>query len=223
MSATNAGKQDPGRREEVLRLLRQNGTAMEITQIAESLHLHANTVRFHLETLVANGQVERGVAESGRTGRPPQVFTAVRGMDPTGPRNYRLLAEILAADIVASPRTRSHAVEAGRRWGRAQADAPAAPASPTADAAIDGLVQVLTDLDFAPEVDHDGPGLPQIELRHCPFLDLASNQPEVICPVHLGLMRGVLESWDSTVTVDRLEAFVQPDLCQAHLAIAESQ
>jgi predicted ArsR family transcriptional regulator len=42
----------------------------------------------------------------------------------------------------------------------------------------------------------------------------------VVCPVHLGLMRGVLESAGAAVTVDRLDPFVHPDLCVAHLADA---
>jgi hypothetical protein len=36
----------------------------------------------------------------------------------------------------------------------------------------------------------------------------------------LGLMRGALETWEAPVTVERLEAFSEPDLCLAHLAPA---
>jgi len=42
----------------------------------------------------------------------------------------------------------------------------------------------------------------------------------VVCPIHLGLMRGAMEAWESPVTVDRLEAFAEPGLCVAHLAPA---
>ena len=34
---------------------------------------------------------------------------------------------------------------------------------------------------------------------------------------HLGLMRGALETWEAPVTVDRLDAFVEPDLCLVQL------
>jgi predicted ArsR family transcriptional regulator len=44
----------------------------------------------------------------------------------------------------------------------------------------------------------------------------------VVCPIHLGLMQGALEAWNAPVTVDRLEAFVEPDLCLAHIAPAAS-
>lgn len=197
------------RRQEICDLLRERGTAMEIAEIAEILDVHANTVRFHLEPLVANGQVERTTATDNRPGRPAQLFAAVRTMDPTGPRNYRLLAEILAAAMAADPTL--EAVEAGRRWGQHQAGERAR----TTDA-VDDLMHALEDLDFAPELREDDT-LPVIGLRHCPFLDLAEDGSDVVCPVHLGLMRGLLEAWGSTITVDRLEAFAQPDLCTAHL------
>jgi len=206
----------------ILRLLRDRETPTEIAEIAESLDVHPNTVRFHLDTLVANGQVERSTAQHDRPGRPPQLFAAVRTMDPTGPRNYRLLAEILATAMSAEPRLR--ALEAGRRWGRSRAAelASPAPASETTTecaSAVDALMRVMEELDFAPE-RREGDALPVIGLRHCPFLELANSRSDVVCPVHLGLMRGLLEAWGGAVTVDRLEAFTEPDLCAAHLAAA---
>ena len=78
------------------------------------------------------------------------------------------------------------------------------------------MVHVLEDLGFAPE-RRTADGEQQVGLRHCPFLELAENRTNVVCPVHLGLMRGALETWKAPVTVDRLEAFVEPDLCIAHL------
>ena len=35
-------------------------------------------------------------------------------------------------------------------------------------------------------------------------------------------MQGAMEAWHSPVAVDRLEAFVEPDLCLAHLSSMES-
>jgi predicted ArsR family transcriptional regulator len=55
--------------------------------------------------------------------------------------------------------------------------------------------------------DRKGPGRPE----------LAESQKAVVCPVHLGLMRGALETWEAPVTVDRLDAFVEPDPCLVQL------
>lgn len=201
-----------GRRDEVLAALRHGGDPMSIVALAETLGVHANTVRFHLDTLVASGQVEEVEPDRSRPGRPAALFRAVAGMDPGGPRRFRLLAEILTRSLASGPSPGHRAVEAGRDWGR-QLPAPTQRIDP-----IRHLVSLLDDLGFAPERsrrDRD-----RIGLRHCPFLELAESHASVVCPIHLGLMRGVLESAGAPVTVDRLEAFVEPDLCVAHLGPA---
>lgn len=230
MSKRRVGGSDTNRRDQVLRFLRERDAATEINEIAANLDVHPNTVRFHLETLLSRGQVVRTSGEHGRPGRPPRLFAAVPAMDPAGPRRYQLLADILAAGYETASRPRQHAVEAGRRWGRREAAATPAPATSTADgekrtdAAIDELVRVLDDLDFAPELTAGGEGdtLPMIGLRHCPFMELVDSRADIVCPLHLGLMRGVLETKKADVTVERLDAFVQPDLCTARLEFTES-
>ena len=62
----------------------------------------------------------------------------------------------------------------------------------------------------------------RIGLRRCPFLEVAAVRSAVVCPVHLGLMQGALETWGAPVTVDHLEPFAEPDLCLAHLAPADA-
>lgn len=214
------GRQATGRRGEVLQLLRDAGEPMGIAEIAERLGIHVNTVRFHLDTLVGNDQVERTTAERGSPGRPPQLFKAARGMDPMGPRHYRMLADVFATGLATDPDPSGRGVEAGRVWGRLQASAATNTADrdePAGAESVGRLMGMLDEMGFAPEQTTSG-GRPQIGLRHCPFLELAVSRSEVVCPVHLGLMQGAMESWDSPVTVDRLDAFVRPDLCVAHLS-----
>lgn len=210
-------KPPANRRDEVLQTLRDAEGALGIAAIAERLAVHPNTVRFHLDKLVENGQVERGRADRRAPGRPAQLFQAVRGMDPAGPRHYRMLAETLAHALADAPDPRASAVAAGRAWGRRSAESrDAAPEADHADEAVARLVALLDELGFEPE--RRGGDLPRIGLRHCPFLELAASGSPVACQVHLGLMQGALEAWRSPVTVDRLEAFVEPDLCLARTA-----
>lgn len=91
----------------------------------------------------------------------------------------------------------------------------------SAKKSIDHLIGMLDEFGFAPERRKSGKE-PQIGLRHCPFLELAETRTNVICPIHLGLMQGVLESSAAPITVDRLDAFVEPDLCLAHLTLEET-
>jgi predicted ArsR family transcriptional regulator len=208
------------RREEILQTLRDAAEGLSIAEIADRLDVHPNTVRFHLDRLVESGQVERGRADRRAPGRPAQLFRAVRGMDPGGPRRYRMLAETLALALARTPDPRARAVEAGRDWGRRRAagegTGPEEAADP--DEAVARLTALLEELGFAPERRGGDP--PRIGLRHCPFLELAASGSPIACQVHLGLMQGALDTWRSPVTVDRLEAFVEPDLCLAFTAPA---
>ncbi|WP_066896704.1 helix-turn-helix transcriptional regulator [Mycolicibacterium houstonense] len=198
------------RRVDVLSTLKASAVPMTIAQIAARLDVHSNTVRFHLEHLEECGQVERVQPHHRGPGRPPQLYRAVRRMDPAGPTQYRMLAEILAKGLAADDDPAAKAREMGRAWGRTMA-----PAS--TDSPVQALVQMLDDIGFAPDPPVDR----QLRLRHCPFLELAQTRASVVCPIHLGLMQGALERWQTPgrpqLTVGRLEAFVEPDLCLAHL------
>ncbi|NMN99080.1 helix-turn-helix transcriptional regulator [Antrihabitans stalactiti] len=207
------------RRRSVLRMLNDATTPLSIVDIAGRLDVHPNTVRFHLDRLVENGQVKRVEVDRRVPGRPPQFFEAVRQMDPNGPRRYRLLAEVLALDLATAPDSDVRAVEAGRAWGRQSSFGRHDAMRPPAES-VPRLVTLLDDLGFAPE-RREVQGGEQIGLRNCPFLELASTDPGIVCLIHLGLMQGAMDAWQSPVAVDRLSPFVEPDLCVAHLTRAK--
>lgn len=208
-------KQPLGRRRDILRVLRAANAPMSIVGIAEMLEVHPNTVRFHLDALVSTDQVEQVAPDRKGPGRPALMFRAARRMDRGGPRQYRVLADILAVDLAADPDPRARALAAGRAWGRQLEQRPRSTTRTAGkEESIELLVDLLDDLGFAPERRGDE----QVGLRHCPFLELAETRKAVICPIHQGLMQGALETWQAPVTVDQLDAFVEPDLCLAHLS-----
>jgi predicted ArsR family transcriptional regulator len=55
-------------------------------------------------------------------------------------------------------------------------------------------------------------------VSHCPFLEVAEEHEDVVCAMHLGLMRGVLERREAPLGVRDLEPLVAPGLCLAHLS-----
>jgi predicted ArsR family transcriptional regulator len=209
-----SGKQPLGRRRDVLRVLRAANAPMTIVTIADMLDVHPNTVRFHLDNLVSTGRVEQVAPDRRGPGRPALMFRATKRMDRGGPRRYRVLAEILSIGLAADRNPSAKALAAGRAWGRQLQPPPRTAATIGAEESIEHLVDMLDDLGFAPERR----GEEQVGLRHCPFLELAETRKTVICPIHLGLMQGALETWRAPVTVDRLDAFAEPDLCLAHLS-----
>nr|WP_070380652.1 helix-turn-helix domain-containing protein [Rhodococcus sp. WMMA185] len=208
----------PGRRDEVLAVLRAASGPLSIAEIARLLGVHPNTVRFHLDVLIDAGQVEQlPVAPTGR-GRPPFRFRYRSGMDPCGPRNYLLLAEILTEDLAVRRGGRTRAMEAGREWGRGLLGSLAATEVAATDA-VDALSELLAELGFAPE-QRTANGELRVGLRNCPFLDLVKTRSQIVCSLHLGLMQGAMSALGSPVAVTRLDPFAEPDLCLAHLAPA---
>jgi predicted ArsR family transcriptional regulator len=204
------------RRGDILRTLRSSEEPLSILDIARRLDVHPNTVRFHLRALTENGRVEQVESPSAAPGRPPLMFRAHRGMDPAGPRNYLLLADALAGRLGGERGATDNAIDSGRAVGRRVAETTAPSQSISNEGATERLLAILEDLGFAPE-RRSGHGERAIGLRNCPFLELIDEHAQVICPVHLGLMQGVMSSLGATVTVQRLEPFAEPDVCMAHL------
>jgi predicted ArsR family transcriptional regulator len=203
----------------VLELLRSRAQPLDVIEVAQHVGLHKNTVRPHLDLLVDSGYAIRHSAPPNGPGRPRVVYEAVAA--PDGERNFRLLAEVLAQHIVATSECPGEAaVNVGRSWaglteGRGHsgngADAGAAPAPQISEeAAIAAVVRMLGDIDFAPEVSADGTA---INLRRCPFRELALTNPEAVCEAHLAMIQGALAELGAPVSATRLLPLVQPDLC----------
>ena len=209
------------RRRAVLDALRAAPEPLGVTEAAERLGVHPNTVRFHLDALVADGLVERRVEAPSGPGRPRTVYTVRPGMDRGGARGYLLLARMLLSRWASADpaEARAEALETGREWGRFLVDPLPPFEPPTAQGSVARLVALLDDLGFEPESEEGRARPPaRIGLRHCPFLELAEEHGELVCPLHLGLIQGALARLDAPLTATRLEPFAEPDLCLAHLS-----
>jgi predicted ArsR family transcriptional regulator len=202
-----------------MQALRGSDLPLSIVTIADVLQVHPNTVRFHLRHLLESGQVEQVEPTRSTPGRPPLMFRARQGMDPTAPRNYRLLAEVLTTGLATERDSAAKAKRAGHAWGQRLIETAPGRSKPDDNQAVDHLIGLLDNLGFAPQRRSDD-DQQSIGLRQCPFLDLVKTNARVICPVHLGLMQGVLGSLGATITVERLDPFVEPDLCLARVGPA---
>jgi len=204
------------RRQQVLATLRGAAQPLSVNDLAEQLEIHPNTVRFHLDGLVAAGRVELLHGAVVGPGRPASLYVASREMDRNGRTNYQLLARIMTSRLAATERAPAKvAADLGRTWGPTLiGDAPRPAASRTATLAR--LTELLDDLGFEPE-SINAARATQIRLRHCPFLDLVDEHADIVCALHLGLMQGALSALHAPVTVQQLDRFVEPDLCVAHI------
>jgi predicted ArsR family transcriptional regulator len=207
------------RRADILGSLRGSRHGLGIRDLSSVTGLHENTVRFHLDRLVADGLVTRTRVRAAGPGRPPLTYVARREPDETRD-NYALIARVLGDALAGSTTDPAAAArESGQAWGRASSGAPteSGPVGPSSwEVALDRLVTVQQDQGFAPEVDEGGAGA-VVRVHHCPFLALSQQDRTLPCSVHLGLIEGLL---GDAGTVDRLEPFVTPSLCLAHLSPA---
>lgn len=154
------------------------------------------------------------------------MFQAHPGMDPAGPRNYQLLAEVLISDIEAHPEPARHAIRIGTAWGAklGRELVARAPGKTQDDRAVRELVGLLDEAGFAPQLDERND---ELNLRHCPFLELAadamdSGRPAVVCALHLGLLQGAASELASSSIVEGLDPFVEPGRCVVRLASART-
>lgn len=206
-------------RSSVLDLLNSADHPIDVREVAQRMGLHANTARFHLEALVEAGLAIRETEDRQTPGRPRIGYRAAADA-PAGRRRYRLLAEMLASLIsgtMAEPA--AAAEEAGRAWGAYLTQQPAPYQRLSAAEATDKLVQTMEEMGFAPQLVAGADGAPrEMRLHQCPFREVAVQHKEVVCGLHLGLMRGAIDLMRAPVTADRLDPFVEPSVCVARLS-----
>ena len=198
-------------RDRILDELRGAPDGLDARELARRLGLHPNTVRWHLGVLA--DRVSTEAVASGSRGRPRILYRVRPGADTPSHDEYRLLATILTGTLAGAPDGPAAAEEAGRAWGGYLVERPPPDARLSAEEATERVATLLDEQGFAAEV---APGA--IRMRHCPFHDLAEVHPEIVCAVHKGLVAGALSELGSGLEVDRLDVFVEPDLCVVGLS-----
>ena len=204
----------------VLRRLADQPEPCRVAALAAVTRQHPNTVREHLDALVADGYATRVAAEPDGRGRPAWLYAAVdldqaAGESGAVTREYAGLAAALAAHLT---RTSTHPAEeslaAGSSWGHQLALASGREPAPNATAARRQVVAMLDELGFEPEADARAA---VVRLRRCPLLEAAHEHPEVVCNVHLGLVRAALEELGADADAAALKPFAEPGACRLDL------
>ena len=209
-------------RRRILSILRTRDDALDIRRLAADLDVHANTVRAHLATLEEARLVASEPQPREGPGRPRLAYRATsqaEEVEADGP-GYRFLAQMLAGYLSSTAHDPSETAEGiGAAWGSHLVDRPAPFEQLDRAEGIDRLVRLLDEFGFAPEPEMESADgePPHIALRRCPFLDVAREHQDVVCAIHLGLMRGALDELGVTVEATALHPFVSPDRCVTDL------
>jgi len=184
-------------RRRVFAALADAGGAASTDQLAARLGLHANGVRSHLSRLADAGLVVRRRV-SGPRGRPRDEWAISPGARPGGdpPSAYRALAQWLARSIPATP-ARLREVEAtGREIGRELAPMGV-------DSSRHAIADALSALGFQPRIRSESGGRLSCVLDNCPYRDSIREDQDVVCTLHRGLTRGLLDRLDPGASLAR--------------------
>ncbi len=202
----------------IIGIIRASGGGMTIAEVGERTGLHPSTARAHLDRLVDTGLLVKARASGGQPGRPAWRYRIAENPAAPAPAPYRALAAALLDHL--SRRTggdaRAEAIRAGQDWGR-----HLAAAAPPGEDPIDTLLGVLRGLGFSPRLRHTGDGRTEIHLYTCPFLELVNRNPDAICNLHVGVVRGALEHAGTPPAGAVVEPFGAPDACVVRLAMPE--
>jgi predicted ArsR family transcriptional regulator len=173
---------------EMLRDLRRPASTEEL---AERLALHPNGVRVHLARLREAGLVVR--ERSPRApGRPRDMWLIAPDAQPAGepPTGYANLGRWLARVISPSRRTLRAVEEEGRQIGRDLAPETAGDPVP----AETRMHAQLVTLGFQPRREVESGGALTYRLCNCPYREAVHENQAVVCTLHLGITRGLLEA-----------------------------
>ena len=205
-------------------------TGLTAAEVGARVGLHGTTARFHLERLVEAGVLMAGFHRHG-TGRPHKRYAVAPEKAPTsGPADaYRMLAELLTEAL--APQAAGGALSpeaAGSRWahqhvralgGVAGSELPQARTAGQWLAKMGMVLDLLDSWGYEPSLRTADRGrAAEIALGRCPFLELAEAHTQVVCAAHRGVLRGTLDVLGEPDTDVRIEPFVAPATCMAHVA-----
>lgn len=188
-------------------------------EIADTIGLHPNTVRPHLERMREVGLVEMSVSGRGEIGRPQHRYSLAADAPSLGlePPVMPMLARMVLrmADRLGAEPADAHAT--GEAEGARRAvEYASAPSS------LEALVAELDRLGFDPIVSaaddaaNGGTGgdtvgaatasagdqAAVVSFANCPFGELAREHPDLVCSLHHGLISGFVDAMGDTEVLE---------------------
>ena len=166
-----------------------------VAGLARDLGLAPATVRRHLDILQRDGFLKYEEFRHGK-GRPEHVFSLTETGHEQLPKDYDALLSDLVSELATfdeeDTKGRSGEELVERALGKIAQRAVEPYLKEHGADRIGALRQLLTDRDFAPELEVSEHGV-RIVLNNCPFRMAAKDNP-AICSFDMGLIWGVLET-----------------------------
>jgi predicted ArsR family transcriptional regulator len=175
----------------ILELLEHAAEPMDVATITDAVGVHHTAVRAHLTKLRDVGLVQERQASPVGRGRPKLLY-AIRAVDPSRPGRdpYRELSSLLARAVSGGVLPREVGRQAGEEAYRRRPDGDT----------VDLIEAEARDLGFEPRRRVQADDV-ELVLEHCPFQDVAAEDPQTVCSLHLGIAEGIAEQCGGDVEV----------------------
>ena len=202
MDAPSPDEPDPLTQPTAARLfsaLVSSRTRLTTADLAKLAQVHPNSARLHLGRLAAAGLVRRTNAHR-QTGRPHHEWSIAPGalFEGESPVAYRELAGWLGEALMAGGIGPREVEAAGAAIGRAEAPRGGPRSS------ADVLEEALAAMGFRPRREQRG-ARTRFTLCNCPYRAVAKAQPGVVCVLHRGIAKGLVDAIEPGATVSRFE------------------
>lgn len=174
---------------EVFHVIQENPDGLQVAEIGKALGMHPNTVRGHLDELMAAGVVNRHVAPAPGRGRPSHVYTARVAHTNMASKAIIALVEVLAS-TVASGDTDT-AKDLGRQWAGRVNQRRHDNLRVDLDTATRHTAQTLREMGFDPVLrpECSNARVRELGLHACPFVAERGTRPAtVVCALHEGFL-----------------------------------
>lgn len=167
--------------------LARSARPLVTAEIAETLGLHPNTVRPHLDRMREVGIVEVTTDARGEVGRPQHRYSLAPDAPSLGlePPTLPVLARMLLQMAHRAGARADDAVAVGESEGAVRA----------------GRYQASPSTLEAVEVGDDGDSA-VITFANCPFAAYAATSPELVCSLHRGLVSGFVDAMGDADVVE---------------------
>ncbi len=198
--------------------LARSPKALTTAEIADVIELHPNTVRPHLERMRDVGLVAVAVDGRGEVGRPQHRYSLAADAPSLGlePPVMPVLARMVLAMAERLGGGPDDAFVTGSDEGALRARPYA-----SAPSSLEALVSDLDVLGFDPVVVEafGDPDAAVVAFAQCPFGELATQHPKLVCSLHHGLIAGFVGAMGDT-EVREFCSVVDRTPCQVSVAPA---
>lgn len=202
-----------------------HATPLTITELAERMGLHPNSVRESMAVLVEQGLVARRRQPTLGRGRPSWTYESIAPTQTAAlSREFADMTTAVADHLSSSvPDPRGAAHDIGARWGRRMLDT--LPAAGTAQTSAEDRSRpevhastirlFMSSLGYQALADDEAA---RLTLYQCPLRAEGSVPSPLVCEMHRGMLDEVLGALSDGTVGASLTPFAGPDYCTVELA-----